>query len=279
MIYVVLQLILVPLAVVAGTLAQRRLGHTIGGLIIGLPLASLPMLLLIALQRGTTFAVSMSNADLIGSLAEVAVILVYVLAARRLAPAPTLLSAVGAFVLAAGALHFFRFSTLFAGVASIIAFMIALRVWPAPSDKIIEGGRDRLLLRVVLSGGFGLLVLVLAGPIGPGFTGLAAALPVSSLVMAFVTHQGHGAAASSKLLEGVTRGSFAYVAAIFAFTEGLSTGSAWTAFALSTFVAIVVQGATLAWDTQPALKRALTSPSLWPRVLLEQQPIAFMARH
>lgn len=279
MVFVVLQLILVPLAVVAGTLAQRRLGHTIGGLIIGLPLASLPMLLIIALQRGTTFAISMSNADLIGSLAEVAVILVYVLAARRLAPAPTLLSAVGAFVLVAGVLHFFTFPTLLAGVASIIAFMIALRVWPAPSNKIIEGGRDRLLLRVVLSGGFGVLVLVLAGPIGPGFTGLAAALPVSSLVMAFVTHQSHGGDASSKLLEGVARGSFAYVAAIFTFTEALSTGSAWTAFALSAVVAIVVQGATLLWDTKPALKRALTSPSLWPRVLLEQQPIAFMARH
>ncbi|MHB1088174.1 MAG: hypothetical protein ACYC19_05355 [Acidimicrobiales bacterium] len=279
MVFIVLQLTLVPLAVVAGTLAQRRFGHTVGGLIIGLPLASLPMLLLIALQRGTTFATSMSNADLIGSLAEVAVILVYVLAARRLSPTPTLLSALAAFVLGAGVLHFFTFPTAFAGVVSVIAFMAALRAWPARSNEIVEGGRDRLMLRVMLSGGFGLLVLVLAGPIGPGFTGLAAALPVSSLVMAFVTHQSFGADAASRLLEGVARGSFAYVAAIFTFTEALSTGSAWTAFVLSLVVAVIVQSATLLWNTQPALKRALTSPSLWPRVLLEQQPLAFMARH
>ncbi len=48
---------------------------------------------------------------------------------------------------------------------------------------------------------------------------------------------------------------------------------------LSLAVALVVQGVTLAWDTRPGLRRALTSPSLWPRVLLEQRPIAFMARH
>jgi hypothetical protein len=279
MVFVVLQLILVPLAVMAGTLAQRRFGHTIGGLIIGLPLASLPMLLLIALQRGTTFATSMSNADLIGSLAEVAVILVYVLGARRLSPTPTLFGALGAFVLGAGVLHLFTFSTPFAGFVSVIAFMIALRVWPERTNQILEGGRDRLILRVALSGGFGLLVLVLAGAIGPGFAGLAAALPVSSLVMAYVTHQSHGPDAASKLLQGVARGSFAYVAAIFTFTEALATGSAWTAFVLSLAVAIVVQGVTLAWDTRPGLRRALTSPSLWPRVLLEQRPIAFMARH
>lgn len=279
MIFVVLQLLIVPLAVVTGTLTQRRFGHAVGGLIIGLPLASLPMLLLIALQRGNKFATSMSNADLIGSLAEVAVIWVYVLAARRFSPILTLLSALGAFVLSAGALHFLTFPTLIGGVLAVAAFMIVLRFWPAVTHEVIEGGRDRLFLRVALSGGFGLLVLVLAGPIGPGFTGLAAALPVSSLVMAFVTHQGHGANASSRLLQGVARGSYSYVAAIFTFTEALSTGSAWIAFALSLVVAVVVQTAMLLWDTVPAVKRALTRSSLWPRILLERQPLAFIARH
>jgi hypothetical protein len=279
MVFVVLQLIIVPLAVVAGTLAQRRFGHAIGGLIIGLPLASLPMLLLITLQRGTKFATSMSNADLIGSVAEVAVIVVYVLGARRFSPTMTLLSALGAFVLSAGVLHWFTFPTIIAGVAAVIAFMVALRFWPNVNHEVIVAGRDRLLLRVALSGGFGLLVLVFAGPIGPGFTGLAAALPVSSLVMAFVTHQGHGANASSRLLQGVARGSFSYIAAIFTFTEALATGNAWIAFALSIVVAVVVQTVTLMWDTVPALKRALVLPSAWPRLLLERQPIAFMARH
>lgn len=279
MVFVALQLIIIPLVVVTGTLAQRRFGHAVAGLIIGLPLASLPMLLLITLQRGTKFATSMSNADLIGSVAEVAVILVYVLAARRFSPTITLLSALGAFVLSAGALHWLTLPTILAGVVAVLAFMVALRFWPIINHEVIVGGRDRLLLRVVLSGGFGLLVLVLAGPIGPGFTGLAAALPVSSLVMAFVTHQGHGANASSRLLQGVARGSYSYIAAIFTFTEALSTGSAWIAFALSLVVAVVVQTVTLIWDTVPALKRALTLPSAWPRLLLERQPMAFMARH
>lgn len=270
MIFLVLQLIIVPLAVVTGTLAQRRFGHAVGGLIIGLPLASLPMLLLIALQRGTTFATSTSNADLVGSLAEVVVIGVYAFAARRWSPTLTLLSALGAFVLSAGALHFLTLPTTLAGVLSVAAFVITLRWWPTVTREVTEGGRDHLVIRVALSGGFALLVLVLAGPIGPGFTGLAVALPVSSLVMAFVTHQGHGANASSRLLQGVARGSYSYVAAIFTFTEVLATGSAWIAFAASLVVALVVQAAVLVWDTVPAVKRALTLPSLWPRTLLDR---------
>lgn len=270
MVFVVLQLVIVPLAVLAGTLTQRRFGHAVGGLIIGLPLASLPMLLLITLQHGTTFAISMSNADLAGSLAEVAVIWVYVLAARRFTPLVTLMSALGGFVVSAGVLHFVTFSTPLAGVLAVAAFLAILRFWPTVTREVVESGRDRLLLRVLLSGGFGLLVLVLAGPIGAGFTGLAAALPVSSLVMAFVTQQGHGANASSRLLQGVARGSFSYVAAIFTFTEVLSSGNAWMAFGASLTVAVVVQTLLLVWDMVPRVRRLLALPILWPRVLINR---------
>ena len=70
MLFLILRILIGPLGVFGGTLAQRRLGHAMGGLIIGLPLTSLPLLWLVALQRGGSFTGSMTDALLIGSIVE-----------------------------------------------------------------------------------------------------------------------------------------------------------------------------------------------------------------
>lgn len=264
MLFLLLRLFIAPLAVLAGTLAQRRFGHAVGGIIIGLPLTSLPMLLLVALQHGTAFATSMSNADLVGSLAEVAVILVYVRLAPRISPTMTLVSALGAFTVTAGVIHLFTFSTVLAGLIAIASFTVALRCWPRRLPEPAQSGRHRLALRVVLSAGFTFLVISSAGRIGPGLAGLAAALPVMSLIMAFVTHQEHGATATNGFLQGVAKGSFSYVASIFAFTELLRSGNIWLAFVVALAVALVVQLAVQYVDSRPALKRVLSTPLLGP---------------
>lgn len=269
MIFLILRLIIAPLAVVAGTLAQRRFGHAISGLIIGLPLTSLPMLVLVTLQHGTSFATSMSNADLIGSLAEVAVMLVYVYLATRLTPAMTLLSAIGAFVVTAGVIHLFSFTTLLGFLLSIAGFAVALRYWPRATSESATSGRHRLVLRVALSAGFTFLLISSAGRIGPGLAGLAAAFPIMSMVMAFVTHQELGAGASTRFLQGVAKGSFSYVTSIFAFTEFLRTGNVWIAFAAALGVALFVQLIVQFVDSLPGVKTVLRMPLIAVKVALE----------
>jgi hypothetical protein len=270
MIFLLLRLIIAPLAVMAGTVAQRRFGHAMGGLIIGLPLTSIPMLLLVALQHGTGFATSMSNADLIGSLAEVAIILAYVRLAARFSPMLTLVGAMGAFVFTAAIIHLLTFSTLIAGLLALAGFAVALRYWPRSKPQPERDGKHRLVLRVALSTGFTFLVMTSAGWIGPGLAGLAAAFPVLSMVMAFATHQEYGAAASTQFLQGVAKGSFSYVASIFAFTEFLRTGNLWLAFASALSVALIVQLVVQYVDSLPSVKRVLSMSLLRSRVAFEQ---------
>jgi len=269
MLFLLIRLTIAPLAVIAGTIAQRRFGHAVSGLIIGLPLTSLPMLALVDLQHGTSFAVSMSNADLIGSLAEVAVMMAYVILASRCSPAVTLVSAVGVFVAVAGVLNQFSFSTLLAGVLAIAAFSVALRYWPRRAVAPVEEGRQRLVLRVALSGGFTFALISTAGAVGPGLAGLAAAFPIMSMVMAFVTHQEHGASASMSFLQGVAKGSFSYVASIFTFTMLLASSGVWVAFTGAFGVALLVQLIVQLIDTTPRVKRLLNVTLLNPRVALE----------
>src|ERR1700679_1702297 len=152
MVFFLFRILLAPLAVVAGSLAQRRFGHAVSGLIIGLPLAGLPLLWLVALQHGTACASSMTSALLVGSIAEAVVLWLYARLTIHLSPSLALIGALGAFALAAEAVNLLKLSAVLAGLLTAIGFAVALRWWPAtPTNSTSANGRSRLWLRVVLS--------------------------------------------------------------------------------------------------------------------------------
>jgi hypothetical protein len=250
MLFFLFRILLAPLAVIAGSLAQRRFGHAVSGLIIGLPLASLPLLWLVALQHGTAFTSSMTGALLVGSIAEAVVLWLYARLTIHLSPSLALIGALGAFALAAEAVSLLKLSALLAGLLTAIGFAVALRWWPATSAiSNSTKGRSRLWLRAVLSAVFTLVLVSLAGRLGPVLAGLVDALPAMSLMMAFMTHQDHGSGASSRFLHGVTRGSFSYLAAMLVLAELLHTGNLLLAFSAALVAALVVQGSIQAYDT------------------------------
>jgi hypothetical protein len=250
MLFFLIRVLLAPLAVLAGTLAQRRFGYAVSGLILGLPLTSLPLLWLVALQHGTAFASSMTGALLVGSIAEAIVLWLYARLTIHLSPSFALVGALGAFALAAEAVNLLRLSALLAGVITALGFAAALRWWPVTAPASTSGeGRSRLWLRVTLSAVFTIVLVALAGRLGPVLAGLIDALPAMSLMMAFTTHQDHGSGASSRFLHGVTRGSFSYLAAMIVLAELLRTGNLLLAFASALLAALLVQGSIQAHDT------------------------------
>ncbi|MGB8179263.1 MAG: hypothetical protein WCF63_03775 [Acidimicrobiales bacterium] len=251
MLFFLIRVLLAPLAVVAGTLAQRRFGYAVSGLILGLPLTSLPLLWLVALQHGTAFASSMTGALLVGSIAEAVVLWLYARLTIHLSPSLALVAALGAFALAAEAVNLLRLSALLAGLITAVGFAAALRWWPATSgDLAASQGRSRLWLRVTMSAVFTIVLVALAGRLGPVLAGLIDALPAMSLMMAFTTHQDHGSGASSRFLHGVTRGSFSYLAAMIVLAELLRTGDLLLAFVAALVAALVVQGSIQVHDTR-----------------------------
>jgi hypothetical protein len=260
MLFFLIRVLLAPLAVIAGTLAQRRFGYAVSGLILGLPLTSLPLLWLVALQHGTAFASSMTGALLVGSIAEAVVLWLYARLTIHLSPSLALMAALGAFALAAEAVNLLRLSALLAGLITALGFAAALRWWPVTmNNNIASEGRSRLWLRVTMSAVFTIVIVALAGRLGPVLAGLIDALPALSLMMAFTTHQDHGSGASSRFLHGVTRGSFSYLAAMIVLAELLRTGNLLLAFASALMAALVVQGSIQAHDTFVKRTRAVVA--------------------
>jgi hypothetical protein len=250
MLFFLIRVLLAPLAVIAGTLTQRRFGYAVSGLILGLPLTSLPLLWLVALQHGTAFASSMTGALLVGSIAEAIVLWLYARLTIHLSPSLALVGALGAFALAAEAVNLLRLSALLAGLITALGFAAALRWWPVTDNaSTLEEGRSRLWLRVTMSAVFTIVLVALAGRLGPVLAGLIDALPAMSLMMAFTTHQDHGSGASSRFLHGVTRGSFSYLAAMIVLAELLRTGNLLVAFVAALAAALIVQGSIQVHDT------------------------------
>jgi hypothetical protein len=260
MLFFLLRLLLAPLAVLVGTVAQRRFGHAISGLIVGLPLTSLPLLWLVALQHGTAFASSMTGALLVGSIAEAVVLWLYARLTMHVSPTLALGGTLVAFAFVAGAVNYLKLSAILAALITAAGFALALWLWPANADDATSpSGRSRLWLRLVLSAVFTLVIVCLAGRLGPVVSGLVDALPAMSLMMAFMTHQDHGANASSTFLRGVTRGSYSYLVAMVVLAETLRGGNLLLAFALSMGAALVVQAGVQAFDSRSSSARATMS--------------------
>ena len=82
--------------------------------------------------------------------------------------------------------------------------------------------------------------------LGPHLSGLVAAFPVITPVLAAFTLAQHGPAAAVRLLRGMTVGFFAYT--LFCFTVSVGIGRLGTAaaFVLATALALVAQTAAVA---------------------------------
>ena len=68
----VLKLTLVPCLVLLASLATRRWGATIGGLLTGLPIVSAPALFFFAVEQGDAFAAEASRGVIVSLLAVAA---------------------------------------------------------------------------------------------------------------------------------------------------------------------------------------------------------------
>jgi hypothetical protein len=258
MLFLALRIIIGPLGVLGGTVAQRRLGPAVGGLVIGLPLTSLPLLWLVALQRGGTFTGSMTDAILIGSIAEGFVLWSYAKMTTRFSPVLALLGALAMFAASVTFFGTFHFSALIAGLLTAAGFALALRWWPdSSSDEMEVNGRSRIVVRVIAATVFTIIIVTMAGKFGALLAGLVDALPMTTLLMAFMTHQEQGPDATSQFLRGVLRGSFSWVISTVVLAEILRTGHVLLAFGLSLLTALIVQAAIQAVDTLPTLKRSL----------------------
>ncbi len=238
------KLILTPFFIGAITLAGRRWGPAIGGLLTGLPLNSAPISLFLVWEFGRPFAGNAAIGTLAGLSSVSVFCLAYSAAAGRSRWQLSSGAAVCAFLGATAILS--RFSWSLAPAFGVLLLVIALASRLIPSGGVPASPPRPpawdLPARMILAAAFVLTLTGFANVLGPQLSGLLSPFPVFSLVLSGFTHQQQGIDAVRKLLRGIVLGTLA--AGGFFLVVGLALTKlplVWT-YTLATLAALGMSG-------------------------------------
>src|SRR3954454_8771585 len=239
-----MKLTLAPGLVAATTLAARRWGALVGGVIGGFPAVVGPILIAIDVEHGDTFAARAAGGALAGQPSLTAFVLTYGWLARRFSWPLTLLLSWLAFALVTAALEGVDPSPEVALPLVLACFTAGYFALPRTHGRPPPDPAPRwdLAMRVLATAAFVVVLTALAGALGPRLSGLLAAFPVLASVLAVFMHAQEGADAVADFLRGLLSGLIGFAAFCFVVAVMLPGTGALAAFVTATGVALVVNG-------------------------------------
>jgi hypothetical protein len=262
---IVAKVVLAPAFVVGASLAARRYGPRVGGLVGGLPVVAGPILLVFALSHGRAFAAQAAAGTLLGIVSLCTFIVVYAQLARRAGWGVSLLAGWAAFFAMTGVLSLLSIGAGAALAVVLVVLALTSAAVPRTEDEPISTVSPPawdLPLRALSALALVLALTALAGRLGAQLSGLLAPFPVVASVLAVFTHTQHGEDDLLRIMRGFVVGLVAY--ALFCFTLAVSLGSLeiTASFLLATAVALSTQAValTLTWRAralprEPGLER------------------------
>jgi hypothetical protein len=245
----VLKLVLVPALVAAVTLAGRRWGAVVAGLLGSLPIVSGPALVFYAIEQGDAFAADASRAILVTLVPVSAAALTYAWASLV---APWWVSAAagcGTFAVAVLAVERVAWTpqtALPVALAGIALARALLPPVPGAGAPAVRSGWD-LPLRVLSTVGLLLVLTSIAARLGPDRTGVFTAFPVALGILLAFTHVQQGAVTAVRFLRGFLPGMGSTAAFCFVAALALRPLGAATAFTLALATSVSVQAAVVWW--------------------------------
>lgn len=238
------KLLITPVLIGTVTLAGRRWGSIVSGLLIGLPLTSGPISFILAHQFGLEFASRAAIGCLIGQVSICAFCVSYTLVARKAGWLICILTGIAAFLACTALGNAISWELLPALL--LLLSVIALAVRTIPQHKLAHRPslppKWDLPARIVTATSFVIALTTVANTLGPQLSGLISPFPIFGIVFAAFTHSQQGAKATTNLLRGIVLGSGSY-AAFFLIVGALLThaGIALTYLMAST-AAITISG-------------------------------------
>jgi hypothetical protein len=209
----IFKLLTTPVCIGGVTLASRRWGPSVGGLVMGLPLTSGPVSVFLALQYGPAFAAQAAAATLAGQTSGCAFTLAYGFASRRWNWPVCVLVSLLTFIACTTLLNRGSWSLVSGAVALLAAILVVARIIPArdiPAAPVRPPSWD-LPARMVVATAFVVALTAAAQGLGPKLSGLIAPFPIYAPVLGAFTHHRQGSAAATQLLRGNAVGALSFI--------------------------------------------------------------------
>lgn len=239
----ILKILLTPLLILGATLAARRWGPIIGGVLVGLPLTSGPTSVFLALERGNEFASLAAHSSLFGSTAGLLFCICYALLAPRYRWAVAVVLALGVYF---AGVAFFSLTPLphlavsAASVTAVVLLGLAI-VKPSGGERAHHAPPPwDLPFRVIISTLIVVVITAVSRMLGPQLSGIFSAMPAIVCVMSIFTHEIYGPNAVKQFERGVVVGTFGYIAFFLIVTLGVTRMNLFAAYALATLVASAI---------------------------------------
>jgi hypothetical protein len=254
----VLKLILVPALVVSASLAERRWGSRVAGLLTSFPIVTGPILFFFAMEEGDAFTAEVSRGALVALAAVAGCGLAYAWASQRTPWWISLPVSWASFVVITLAL-LGRGLTAPWGLAVAVGSVVLARVL-LPTSRGARAARGRsawdLPLRTLSATIVVLSVTGLGRRLGPSLSGAFTPFPVALGVLLAFTHAQHGASSAIQFLRGFLPGMWSFAVFCFVAAIGVVPLGGWQGLLLALASVVPLQAAVLWWLERPRDPRA-----------------------
>jgi hypothetical protein len=247
-----LKLTLAPLLVAGATLVAQKWGPRVGGLLMGLPLTTGPIFLLLAIDQGPHFAAGAAVGILFGLVGLAAFAVAYAAASSRTGWVTSLASATAAFFAFSAAARRLGSDVVIAGLAAWVAQILAVSLLRRPELGIAGAAPPwwDLLVRMLAVAALTLAITTAAARLGPMLSGIVGTYPVAITVMITFTHRQFGRNAALAMLRGSVLSWISFESCFL--TIGFSLEALGTALAIGLgALAAVATSVLVLWMERP----------------------------
>ncbi|PJE40888.1 MAG: hypothetical protein CUR33_12120 [Pseudomonas sp.] len=237
-----LKLTVVPLFIAALSLAGRRWGSGVAGLLGGFPIVAGPIVVFVALEQGSQFGALTATAAISAIAALLVFGVAYCWASTRWSWPTALAYATGAWFFAAIGLEALPTSPAVAIAVAGLALALAPRALP-PSESISTavGSLTDLPYRMITGAMLTLAVTTAAASLGEVWSGLLAVFPIIGLVLAVFTHRAQGPYQVAHVYHGMVKGLYSFATFFLALAVLWPRIEFWSACAIAVGASIATQ--------------------------------------
>ncbi|MCU0325221.1 MAG: hypothetical protein MUF45_08205 [Spirosomaceae bacterium] len=212
-----------PLVIGGVTLASKKWGNLIGGMIASLPWIAGPIILFFTLEQGIDFTINSVKGIMIGTIGVLGFCFAYIyscisqkwyvsllLAYLAFAITSMILNAIGHFI----GLTVWYLLTIFLIVLSLVIFP-KLEKQKSHSQPL----KYDIYLRMIIATLFVVFITYLADTLGPTWSGILTPFPIMTAILSAFTHYTQGPHSTSIIMRGMLSGfagfaSFLYIQAL-----------------------------------------------------------------
>ena len=257
-----LRLTLVPCLIALVTLATRRWGPRVGGLLMAMPVVAGPTLVFYAIEQGSVFAADAAASTLVGLVAVAAFCVVYAACSTRWGWPRSVVCGWLAFGVVTSGLYRMTLGPVPALVLALVALLAARGL--IDTTGVVPDGVSvppwDLPLRMAAAATLVFVLTSLAERLGPELSGALVPFPVATAIIAGFTHAQAGPVAARRFLHVFIPGLCTFAVFCFVLAFALRAVGLAAAFAAAFLVQLTLQAIILSRRPTASAAVAVAAP-------------------